>query len=156
MANLPNLKWIPMIAKAYQEARTRAESGMTEMTHDMTASAEPSVRSMNPNPAHASPRKRSDSPAHARRSTRKSPGAKANSLKTASYQKVTELQSVVHELREAKRRINRLESIHRELTVMQTRLESRMNELIHRLDKTQNTKKATSMESESHPSSPTA
>jgi hypothetical protein len=155
MANLPNLKWIPMIAKAYQEARMRTES---EMAHNSTVTSEPAVQALHPNLTRSSPRRRVDTKTQPRRSTRKSQGATTNSLKTSTNQKASELQyqSVVQELREAKRRLQRLESVHRELTVMQTRLESQMNELIHRLDKSQHSHQAKSVETDPHPSSPTA
>jgi len=160
---LDRLRWIPMLVKAYSDARLRRELESREQagTESGSRASTANATSQPPQKTHkkvvpkrsplsiqsASAR---SSPLTARAVVRRrrqaTPGQAVTSVKAGQVQRAVtqqrstvpvpknEYKTMLQDLRDTKRKLTRLESSHAQLTQMQQNLDKRLGDLMERLD----------------------
>jgi len=128
MARLQRLKWIPMIFQAFHEAQLRRapvpqETGLTPEPNTVPLGVNPSVGN------HAGLALRGNTSVVTHNKGGKPRSQSHYVARVHRNAQRPALQSVMRELRETKKKLNRLESTHHQLNDMQQRLESQFKSL---------------------------
>jgi len=139
MAKFERLQWIPMIVKAYNEARQKAESDSTAqagLPPEHRQAAQPH-RAANSVPATGTNRvvARGGTSFHKpSRQTRPAKTVLRNHGKPAQpVVNQAGYQRMIHELRETRRKLRKLESIHSRMVSMQVQIEQQLSTLMERV-----------------------
>lgn len=134
MNRLSRLRWIPMIVKAYSDARLHHELELRQQVQNgpQGDSSTKSAKSGNIR-KRTSPANRTFAGMRASPPSVRPVKARKIPQKTQS----ADYKSVLKELRETKRKLNQLESIHTQLTQLQQNMDERLMDLLQRLEQPQ-------------------
>ncbi|GMA49606.1 hypothetical protein GCM10025857_09630 [Alicyclobacillus contaminans] len=129
MTKFSRLQWIPMIVKAYNEARERTLPKPTETVHNISSASPPASAPSNLRKQGAKNRRSNAATRSTSAGSRRNHGSHAitDAPSEAAYDRV------IQELRDAKSKLNQLETIHQRLELMQARIEQQLNELREQL-----------------------
>lgn len=138
MAKFSRLQWIPMIVKAYNDAKERSATGQSTFASTLSNvdSGDSPDKPMVPNqrtlpPRTASQRKPIGTPPARQTPSKRTPpklSLPKSSIPTRQYARM------LKELRETQVKLSKLESIHHRLSEMQTNIEQQLSAIMERVN----------------------